>query len=139
VPEQPKSAAEHRKGDLPPKDLPVEPPQVRRTKRVQPVGLLALGALGIVFGDIGTSPLYAFAQCFTGEYPAAVTDANVLGICSLIFWALVIVVTIKYVTFLLRADYDGEGGTLALLAQLMPSRRAAMPLGLSTIALMLLW
>ena len=114
------SPAEHRKGDLPEKGMPIEPPRVRRTKRPEPMVLLSLGALGIVFGDIGTSPLYAFSQCFTGDYPATVTDANVLGICSLIFWALVIVVTVKYVVFMLRADYDGEGGTLALLAQLMP-------------------
>ena len=133
------SPAEHRKGDLPEKGMPIEPPRVRRTKRPEPMVLLSLGALGIVFGDIGTSPLYAFSQCFTGDYPATVTDANVLGICSLIFWALVIVVTVKYVVFMLRADYDGEGGTLALLAQLMPSKRAATPLGLSTIALMLLF
>jgi len=100
---------------------------------------LALGALGIVFGDIGTSPLYAFSLCFAGEYPAAVTPQNILGILSLIFWALVIVVTVKYVIFMLRADFDGEGGTLALLAQLVPVRRTAKPLGLSAIALLMLF
>ncbi|HEV2262420.1 MAG TPA: KUP/HAK/KT family potassium transporter [Candidatus Rubrimentiphilum sp.] len=113
------------------------PPRSRR--RPEPLGALAFAALGVVFGDIGTSPLYAFSLCFSGEYPAAVTRENVLGILSLIFWALVIVVTVKYVIFMLRADFDGEGGTLALLAQLVPARRAAKPIGLSAIALMMLF
>ena len=101
--------------------------------------MLSLAALGVVFGDIGTSPLYAFQQCFTGDFPAAVTPANIIGICSLIFWALVIVVCVKYVGFMLRADYDGQGGTLALLAQLIPPKRAAMPMGLGALALLVLF
>jgi KUP system potassium uptake protein len=117
--------------------MPVEKTRSRRSK--EPLSALALGALGIVFGDIGTSPLYAFSLCFAGEYPARVTPQNILGILSLIFWALVIVVTMKYVIFMLRADFDGEGGTLALLAQLVPIRRAAKPLGLSAIALLMLF
>jgi KUP system potassium uptake protein len=103
------------------------------------LSVLSLAALGVVFGDIGTSPLYAFQQCFTGEFPAAVTPQNILGILSLIFWALVVIVCIKYVTFLLRADYDGQGGTFALLAQLIPPKRAATPMGLSGLALMVLF
>jgi KUP system potassium uptake protein len=130
---------EHLKGDRPPKGLPIEPPPVRRKNRPEPLTVLALGALGVVFGDIGTSPLYAFSQALSGDYPVKPSVENVLGICSLIFWALVIVVTVKYVACMLRADYDGEGGTLALLAQLMPPKRAAMPVGLAGIALMLLF
>src|SRR5579884_4461445 len=99
--------------------------------------VLALGALGVVFGDIGTSPLYAFQQCFTTEHSVSVTQQNVLAVASLIFWALVVIVCVKYVAFLLRADYDGQGGTLALLAQLMPPR-AATPMGLGTLALLVL-
>ena len=110
-----------------------------RRHRTEPLSALSLAALGVVFGDIGTSPLYAFQQCFTGEFPAAVTPQNVLGICSLIFWALVVVVCVKYVGFLLRADYDGQGGTLALLAQLIPPKRAATPMGLGALALLVLF
>ena len=110
-----------------------------RRPHSEPLSALSLAALGVVFGDIGTSPLYAFQQCFTGDFPAAPTPANILGICSLIFWALVVVVCIKYVTFMLRADYDGEGGILALLAQLISHRKAAMPAGLSGLALMVLF
>ena len=110
-----------------------------RRHRSEPLSLLSLAALGIVFGDIGTSPLYAFQQCFTGEFPANVTASNVLGILSLITWTLVIVVCVKYVGFMLRADFDGQGGTLALLAQLMPKKRAAAPVGLGTLALLVLF
>jgi KUP system potassium uptake protein len=77
---------------------------------------ISLAALGVVFGDIGTSPLYAIRECFHGEYGIAVTQGNVLGVISLIFWALLIIVTFKYLTFILRADNDGEGGVLALTA-----------------------
>jgi KUP system potassium uptake protein len=109
-----------------------------RRHRTEPLTVLSLAALGVVFGDIGTSPLYAFGQCFTGEFPAAVTPQNILGILSLIFWALVVIVCVKYVGFLLRADYDGQGGTLALLAQLIPPR-SATPMGLNMLALLILF
>ncbi|MGZ3426817.1 MAG: KUP/HAK/KT family potassium transporter, partial [Polyangia bacterium] len=82
---------------------------------------LALGALGVVFGDIGTSPLYALKECVHLEHGVAPSAANILGLLSLIFWALTLVVSIKYVTFIMRADNDGEGGILALLA-LVPNR-----------------
>lgn len=101
--------------------------------------VLALAALGVVFGDIGTSPLYAFKLCFAGEFPAAVTSQNILGILSLITWGLIVVVCIKYVTFMLRADFDGQGGTIALLALLSPARRSAMPLALSALSLFVLF
>ena len=81
---------------------------------------LALGALGIVYGDIGTSPLYAMRECFTGEHGIAPTAANVLGVLSLIFWTIIIVVSIKYCIYVLRADNRGEGGILALMALVRP-------------------
>jgi KUP system potassium uptake protein len=77
---------------------------------------LAMGALGVVYGDIGTSPLYAMRECFSKEYGITVTPANVMGVLSLIFWALTIIVSLKYVAYVLRADNKGEGGILALMA-----------------------
>ncbi|GGI83088.1 putative potassium transport system protein kup [Polymorphobacter multimanifer] len=77
---------------------------------------LALGALGVVFGDIGTSPLYAFKETFVGHHPIAVDQLHIFGVVSLIFWSLVLVVTVKYVSIIMRADNRGEGGSLALLA-----------------------
>ncbi len=89
---------------------------------------LLLGALGVVFGDIGTSPLYAIKECFS---PASMhrvdpTPANVLGVLSLVFWSLMMVVTVKYLTFILKADNQGSGGILALLA-LVPPRKDGRP------------
>ncbi|MEA3018128.1 MAG: system potassium uptake protein [Sphingomonadales bacterium] len=77
---------------------------------------LTVGAIGIVFGDIGTSPLYAFRETFAGHHRLPVDRLHVLGVLSLIFWSMMIVVTIKYVSILMRADNKGEGGSLALLA-----------------------
>jgi len=77
---------------------------------------LVVGAIGVVYGDIGTSPLYTLRQCFTGVHPLALTHENVLGILSIIFWALIVIVTLKYVTLIMRADNRGEGGILALTA-----------------------
>ena len=77
---------------------------------------LALAALGVVYGDIGTSPLYAVKEVFAGNHPIPVTMANIYGSLSLFFWALVIVVSVKYVTFIMRADNRGEGGIMALIA-----------------------
>ena len=82
----------------------------------QAVVKLALGAIGIVFGDIGTSPLYAFREAFTGHHPLALDALHIYGVLSLIFWAMMLVVTVKYVTIIMRADNRGEGGSLALLA-----------------------
>ena len=82
-----------------------------------PVALLGLGALGIVYGDIGTSPLYAFRETFQGHgHELPVTETNVLGVLSLVFWSLVVVISIKYLLFVMRADNNGEGGILALVA-----------------------
>ncbi len=85
---------------------------------------LALAALGVVYGDIGTSPLYALRESFYGTHGIAVTPGNVLGVLSLVFWSLVIVVTIKYHIVIIRADNKGEGGVLALMALVNGSRLA---------------
>jgi KUP system potassium uptake protein len=77
---------------------------------------LALGAVGVVYGDIGTSPLYTLRTAFTGSYGLSLTPDNILGVVSVIFWALLIVVTLKYITLIMRADNRGEGGILALTA-----------------------
>ena len=77
---------------------------------------LALSALGVVYGDIGTSPLYAMRECFSKEHGIALTQANIMGVLSLIFWALTLIVSLKYVAYVLRADNKGEGGILALMA-----------------------
>ena len=80
------------------------------------LALVSLGALGVVYGDIGTSPLYAMKECLTGTHGALPTHENVLGVLSLVFWALVLIICIKYLTFVLRADNKGEGGIQALAA-----------------------
>lgn len=77
---------------------------------------LSLAALGVVFGDIGTSPLYAVRECFHGDYGIPVTEGNVLGVLSLLVWSLLLIVSLKYLTFIMKADNDGEGGILALTA-----------------------
>lgn len=88
--------------------------------------VLALGALGVVFGDIGTSPLYAFRECFTHNAALDATPSNVLGVLSIVFWSLVLIVSIKYLVFVLRADNRGEGGVLALMALAHPERRTTL-------------
>src|SRR6266487_6008724 len=106
------------------------------------LAVLALGALGIVFGDIGTSPLYALKECFTGPHGVAPTPLNVLGVLSLVFWAMTFVVSFKYLTFVMRADNRGEGGILALMALVgqrettQSGRRTLLLLGLFGAALL---
>ncbi|HEY0801311.1 MAG TPA: KUP/HAK/KT family potassium transporter, partial [Steroidobacteraceae bacterium] len=85
---------------------------------------MALAALGVVFGDIGTSPLYAMSACFVGP-GIAVTPEHVLGVLSLIFWSLILVILLKYVTVVLNADNKGEGGVLALTALVINTARAS--------------
>src|SRR5438445_10465124 len=85
---------------------------------------LALAALGIVYGDIGTSPLYAIRESFYGTHGIAVSPGNVLGVLSLVFWSLILVVTIKYHVVIIRADNKGEGGVLALMALVNGTRLA---------------
>lgn len=82
--------------------------------------MLTLGALGVVYGDIGTSPLYAMRECFNGSHAVAPTQENVLGILSLIFWCLIILISIKYLWVVMRADNNGEGGILALMSLAIP-------------------
>ncbi|MGN6622355.1 MAG: KUP/HAK/KT family potassium transporter, partial [Sphingomonas sp.] len=77
---------------------------------------LAVGAIGVVFGDIGTSPLYAFRETFAGEHTLSLDVPHIMGVVSLMFWSMMIVVTLKYVSIIMRADNKGEGGSLALLA-----------------------
>jgi len=86
---------------------------------------ISLAALGVVFGDIGTSPLYAIRECFHGEYGIAASPANILGVLSLIFWSLLLVVSLKYLLFILKADNEGEGGVLALTALVKPKKLTA--------------
>ena len=92
------------------------------------LGLL-LGALGVVFGDIGTSPLYAMRECFYGAHHVEPTPGNVLGVLSLIFWSLVAIVSVKYLIFVTRANNKGEGGDLALLSLAFPDRERAGRVG----------
>jgi KUP system potassium uptake protein len=77
---------------------------------------LALGAIGIVYGDIGTSPLYAIRECMTLPHGVAPAPANIFGVLSLVFWSITLVVSVKYLLYVMRADNDGEGGVLALMA-----------------------
>src|SRR5688500_12688847 len=86
---------------------------------------LSLLALGIVYGDIGTSPLYALRECFHGPHAMPLSQANIYGVLSLIFWTLVIVVTLKYQVYVIRFDNRGEGGILALLSLIGTTRRRA--------------
>ncbi len=122
------------------------PSQVHHLQRAAPRGTalakLALGALGVVYGDIGTSPLYAVRECFAGAHGVAPTPENVYGVISLVFWAITFVVTFKYLSFVMRADNRSEGGILALLALVggaestRRSRRALLVLGLFGAALL---
>src|SRR5450432_1338658 len=88
---------------------------------------LAIGALGVVFGDRGTRPLYTPQECLSGPHGVAPTDANVMGVLSLVFWSLMMVVTVKYMFFLMRADNGGEGGIMALLALAPERHRSPAP------------
>src|SRR6478609_11744924 len=85
------------------------------------LGALALGALGVVYGDIGTSPLYAFKESFEHHH-LPVTEDNALGMASIAFWILIIIISVKYLALVMRADNHGEGGILALTALVIPRR-----------------
>lgn len=118
-------------GDPPTPGTEAATPTSPRTRRsIRPVRSAPLGgarlgpavaALGVVFGDLGTSPLYALQECLSGPHGVSPSDANVMGVLSLVFWSLMLVVTAKYMFFLMRADNGGEGGIMALLA-LVPAR-----------------
>lgn len=115
------------------------------TKQPSNLAMMVLGALGIVYGDIGTSPLYALRECFHHGYKIAASPENVLGVLSLITWSLVIMVSIKYILFIMRADNKGEGGILALIALVSPHRqrratdrvRYVIPIGIFGAALLI--
>jgi KUP system potassium uptake protein len=98
---------------------------------------LAIAALGVVFGDIGTSPLYAFRESFIGVHRLPVDTVHVMGVLSLIFWALILVVTVKYVAITMRADNDGEGGSFALLALIRNKARDPRVIPLVSVAALL--
>jgi KUP system potassium uptake protein len=102
-------------GTASPEAPPIDPADPH-AHRAQAFWKLAVGAVGVVFGDIGTSPLYAFRETFAGHHPLALDRLHVMGVISLMFWSMMIVVTLKYVTIIMRADNKGEGGSLALLA-----------------------
>ncbi len=96
-----------------------EAPQSEPEAKKSPLWVLCLTTLGVVYGDIGTSPLYAVRECFRNPEATGIlapTTANVLGVLSLIFWSLIVVISIKYLSYVMRADNRGEGGILALLA-----------------------
>jgi KUP system potassium uptake protein len=99
---------------------------------------LTLAALGVVFGDLGTSPLYTMRECLSGPHGAVPTDAGVLSVLSLIFWSLVVVISVKYLVFLMRADNDGEGGILALLALAPARHKRARPGKIGFLALLVI-
>ena len=112
------------------------PPSLRRSGHAQTVRLaIALGALGVVFGDIGTSPIYTVQTVFNpaDPYPVPISAVNVYGVVSLIFWSVMIIITLTYITLVMRADNDGEGGIMALITMLRRwggarGRRSAMML-----------
>jgi KUP system potassium uptake protein len=103
--------------DEPPAEVPDPPPGPRRPGARTGMVALTVGALGVVFGDIGTSPLYALQTLFASDHHAVrPTQATVYGVISLVVWTITIIVSVKYVTFIMRADNDGEGGIMALIA-----------------------
>jgi KUP system potassium uptake protein len=116
-------SADDRFQDVPADEQP--PPQGGSGGRAKAgLAALTLGALGVVFGDIGTSPLYAMKETFSGEHDIPVDPTTVYGVLSLIFWAITIVVTSKYVLFIMRADNEGEGGVMALISLIRRSHLA---------------
>jgi KUP system potassium uptake protein len=96
------------------------------------LALLAFSALGVVYGDIGTSPLYALRESFHGPHGIAPTPFHIFGVLSLVFWSLIIVITIKYIGFIMRADNGGEGGILARNAGWCCSASSAPPCSTAT-------
>src|SRR6186997_1477561 len=100
---------------------PVIPAAPVQHKPGESLPVLMLGAVGVVYGDIGISPLYALKESFIGPHPMAVDRLHIFGVISLIFWSLMLVVTVKYVFVAMRADNRGEGGSLALLALIQRS------------------
>jgi KUP system potassium uptake protein len=94
----------------------------------QKLATLIMGAIGVVFGDIGTSPLYTLKEAFSDQYHLKLDEANVFGILSLVFWAMLLIVTIKYISVMMRADNKGEGGILALMTVVLRALPISSPL-----------
>jgi KUP system potassium uptake protein len=107
---------------------PHPPDSALHRKSDEKTSALALGALGVVYGDIGTSPLYAVRECFNGPHAVELNTVNLLGVASLIFWSLIIVVSMKYVGLIIRADNRGEGGIFALLGLILGSGNPLKPM-----------
>ncbi len=119
-----------------PGSVPAQAEHAPAERRLLP---LALGALGVVYGDIGTSPLYALKECVHGPHAVAATDGNILSLLSLIFWSVTLVVAVKYLQFITRADNAGEGGVLALLALLPRGQRPHTPGRIGALAALVLF
>jgi KUP system potassium uptake protein len=131
--------------DVPPEGtVALQPATAARLSSLPPhaisgsLGKLAIGAAGVVFGDIGTSPLYALKECVDPDHGVAATQANLFGLVSLVFWSLTMVVTVKYLTFIMKADNRGEGGILALLA-LIPATGKKDPTRIGWVAAMVIF
>ena len=108
--------------NFPPSDPESNHPPYKNTTLI-----LIVGALGVVFGDIGTSPIYTIKECFHGAHAIALTETNIYGVMSLIFWSLIIVVSVKYVIFFLLADNHGEGGIFALMGLILHEAKEMSP------------
>ena len=120
---------------VPATTLPSEPSARPNTHHKASLAALTLGALGVVFGDIGTSPLYTLRECLRGTGSGAPAPEDIYGLLSLIFWSLTMVVTVKYLTFIMRADNHGEGGIFALLAVVPEKLRVKNTKKISVVAL----
>ncbi|CAA9542401.1 MAG: Kup system potassium uptake protein [uncultured Sphingosinicella sp.] len=107
--------------------LPADRPPASAHHHQGSLGKLALGAVGVVYGDIGTSPIYAFRETFAGHHPLNPDPLHIYGVLSLIFWSMMLVVTLKYIAIITRADNKGEGGSLALLALINRSTEGGGP------------
>src|SRR5262245_3750754 len=118
--------------------MPMGPRIREKRPHRTPVAALSLAARGVVYGDIGTSPLYAFRECFRPEHGLQPTESTVYGVLSLIVWSLILIVSVKYLVVIMRLDNRGEGGIMALLALLLSVRRRPVfvALGLSGAALL---
>src|ERR1700710_2025049 len=108
----------------------------RDARRQIGMAALALGALGVVFGDIGTSPLYALQTVFSADHGAVKpTEQDVYGVISLVFWSITLIVSVEFVLFIMRADNDGEGGILALIAKVEMTKLKSKQAKLALIAI----
>src|SRR5271155_3413459 len=121
--------------NVPPSTLPTRPAASADAHHKASLAALTLGALGVVFGDIRTSPLYTLRECLHGTGSGAPSPEDIYGLLSLIFWSLTMVVTVKYLTFIMRADNHGEGGIFALLAVVPEKLRMKNTKKISVVAL----